>query len=170
MVNNIYIKLQKVQEKISELEKNELNKFQNYKYVDEYSILRSIRPLLAEQKLTLTFEDEIIFNKDSEGNLLLDNNNVSNLSWKKEEKDWVVKYLKKAVLTNSEKPEEQINYRFWALGANQDPAKAKGSAETYAVKYFLQKLFLIPTSDKLDPDSKDVVKSDKFAPNNQQRK
>ncbi|CAG8698233.1 9178_t:CDS:1, partial [Ambispora leptoticha] len=38
------------------------------------------------------------------------------------------------------------------LGQNTDIAKAKGSAETYAVKYFLQKLFLIPTSDNLDPD------------------
>ncbi|CAG8722995.1 3301_t:CDS:2, partial [Ambispora leptoticha] len=30
------------------------------------------------------------------------------------------------------------------------------SAETYAVKYFLQKLFLIPTSDNLDPDKVSV--------------
>jgi hypothetical protein len=38
------------------------------------------------------------------------------------------------------------------LGANSDPAKAKGCAETYAIKYFLTKFFLIPTTDELDPD------------------
>ena len=30
-------------------------------------------------------------------------------------------------------------------------------AETYAVKYFLQKLFLIPTTDNLDPVNFDTV-------------
>ncbi|CAI2198517.1 11454_t:CDS:2, partial [Funneliformis geosporum] len=28
----------------------------------------------------------------------------------------------------------------------------KGCAETYAIKYFLTKFFLIPTTDELDPD------------------
>ncbi|CAI2187101.1 2342_t:CDS:2 [Funneliformis geosporum] len=37
-------------------------------------------------------------------------------------------------------------------GKNQDIAKAKGCAETYAIKYFLTKFFLIPTTDELDPD------------------
>jgi len=31
-------------------------------------------------------------------------------------------------------------------------AKAKGSAETYATKYILTKLFLIPVKDTIDPD------------------
>jgi hypothetical protein len=31
-------------------------------------------------------------------------------------------------------------------------AKAKGSAETYAIKYFLTKFFLIPVKDEGDPD------------------
>ncbi|CAG8806328.1 32619_t:CDS:2, partial [Racocetra persica] len=39
-----------------------------------------------------------------------------------------------------------------AIGSNSDPAKAKGCAETYAIKYFLTKFFLIPTTDELDPD------------------
>ncbi|CAG8739503.1 8533_t:CDS:2, partial [Cetraspora pellucida] len=34
-------------------------------------------------------------------------------------------------------------------------AKAKGSAETYAVKYFLQKFFLLPVDSNLDPDAFD---------------
>ena len=36
---NIYHKLQKVQNKIEQLEKSELNKFQNYKYFTEQQAL-----------------------------------------------------------------------------------------------------------------------------------
>ncbi|CAG8831517.1 30452_t:CDS:2, partial [Racocetra persica] len=39
---------------------------------------------------------------------------------------------------------------------NNDPAKAKGSAETYAMKYFLSKLFLMPVKDEGDPDYRQV--------------
>src|SRR5436305_743113 len=51
----------------------------------------------------------------------------------------MVRYGKKAILTNSEKPEEQLTFHFLAIGSNTDPAKAKGCAETYAIKYFLSK-------------------------------
>src|SRR5437763_12793870 len=64
----------------------------------------------------------------------------------------MVRYGKKAILTNSEKPEEQLTFHFLAIGSNIDPAKAKGCAETYAIEYFLTKFFLIPTTDELDPD------------------
>ena len=33
-------------------------------------------------------------------------------------------------------------------------AKAKGCAETYAIKYLLSKFFLIPVKDTTDPDYK----------------
>jgi hypothetical protein len=42
------------------------------------------------------------------------------------------------------------------MAQNTDLAKAKGSAETYAIKYFLQKFFLIPTDNNLDPDAFDT--------------
>ncbi|CAG8565695.1 31442_t:CDS:2, partial [Racocetra persica] len=41
------------------------------------------------------------------------------------------------------------------MATNTDLAKAKGSAETYAVKYFLQKFFLLPVDSNLDPDAFD---------------
>ncbi|CAG8669394.1 7084_t:CDS:2, partial [Cetraspora pellucida] len=40
---------------------------------------------------------------------------------------------------------------------NNDPAKAKGSAETYAMKYFLSKLFLMPVKDEGDPDYQERI-------------
>jgi hypothetical protein len=42
-----------------------------------------------------------------------------------------------------------------------DIAKAKGSAETYAIKYFLTKFFLIPVVDNLDPDNSSILKKTK---------
>jgi len=135
---NIYQKLQLVQQTIGQLKKDQLNKFQNYKYVSEYDILRTLRPLLAEQSLLLTFSDET----------------SSELLFNKQEKEWIVKYLKIMTIINCENIREELTFNFWACGQNTDLAKAKGSAETYAIKYLLMKFFLIPTSDNLDPDSK----------------
>src|SRR5256714_9657436 len=64
----------------------------------------------------------------------------------------MVRYGKQATLTNSEDPKEQLTFYLLAIGSNSDPAKAKGCAETYAIKYFLTKFFLIPITDELDPD------------------
>ena len=54
---NIYQKLQKIQADIGHLTKTEENKFQKYKYVSEYDILKNLRPLLNKYHLTLTFDD-----------------------------------------------------------------------------------------------------------------
>ena len=132
---NLYQKLQSIQAKTGQISKTERNKFQNYKYFTEQQALNILKPLLAEQKLTLTFSD-----------------GIANFTREKTEKEWVISYPKQAILTNSESPEEQLTFHFWAIGSNTDPAKAKGCAETYAIKYFLTKFFLIPTTDELDPD------------------
>jgi hypothetical protein len=57
--NNIYQKLATIQGEISNLTKSKENKFQNYKYFDEYATLTKIKPLLAKQNLSLTFSDEV---------------------------------------------------------------------------------------------------------------
>lgn len=133
--NNIYTKLKNIQSKDTEILKDNLNKFQNYKYFTEYQALTFLKPLLSEQNLTLHLED---LNTDYKVELI--------------EKNWVIQYWKQATLINSENPQEKIISKFLALGSNQDIAKAKGSAETYALKYFLAKFFLIPITDNLDPD------------------
>ncbi len=132
---NIYTKLHQIQSKLTHLTKTETNHYQHYKYVSEYQILTILKPLLTESKLILLFSDA----KES-------------FVKEKPEKEWIVHYQKQAILINSENKSEHLTFYFWACGQNTDLAKAKGSAETYAIKYFLQKLFLIPTSDNLDPD------------------
>ena len=138
---NIYQKIQVIQANFKEgIKKAKENKFQKYKYFDENSILAQLKPHLETEKLLLIFSDET--------------NNPFSFHSEKVEKEWVVKYLKKMMIINAENPEQQLTFNFWACGQNTDLAKAKGSAETYAVKYFLQKFFLIPTSENLDPDRK----------------
>ena len=134
---NLYQKLLAIQSQTGSIAKGELNKYQNYRYFTEQQALNILKPLLTEQKLTLTFSDVA---------------SATDFTHTKQEKEWIIKYLKQAILTNSEKPEEQLTFHFWALGQNTDIAKAKGCAETYALKYFLTKFFLIPTTDELDPD------------------
>jgi ERF superfamily len=57
MTTNIYQKLKEVRKQIGQIEKTEQNKFQNYKYVSEYTYLKKITPILNDKGLTLTFED-----------------------------------------------------------------------------------------------------------------
>ena len=141
---NIYQKLAQIQSQTGAISKTELNKFQNYRYFTEQQALNILKPLLTEHKLTLTFSDIYEPNGCEESK--------AEFIQQKGEKDWVIRYCKQAILTNSEQPEEQLTFHFWACGQNQDIAKAKGCAETYAIKYFLTKFFLIPTTDELDPD------------------
>jgi hypothetical protein len=83
---NIHQKLQIIQKKIGQLAKTEENKFQRYKYVPEYEIFKVLKPLLDEQKLTLTFSDAVIMDK-LENNIVFNESNGTNLYFKKEEKE-----------------------------------------------------------------------------------
>ncbi|CAI2198104.1 2722_t:CDS:2, partial [Funneliformis geosporum] len=55
---NIYQKLGSIQAKVSQIFKNKFNKFQNYEYFTEFQALSILKPLLEDQKLTLTFSDD----------------------------------------------------------------------------------------------------------------
>jgi len=134
---NIYTRLQKIQSEIKELLRSEENKFQKYFYFDELQVLRLLKPLLNNYQLILLMSDDETkeFICEQSGNM------------------WLVKYCKKCEVINTVDSEEKLTYYFWASALNQDPAKAKGSAETYAIKYFLSKFFLIPAKDEEDPDS-----------------
>jgi len=92
---NIYQKLQSIQAQTGQITKAEENKFGKYKYFTEQQALNILKPLLTEQKLTLTFSDY-----------------PDQITTEKTEKDWAIRYLKQAILTNSESPEEQLTFHF----------------------------------------------------------
>lgn len=133
---NIYQKLQKIQSEIGELVRTEVNKFQNYKFFNEYGVLELLKPLLEKHKLTLLLSDDI----------------TQPFIHEKDGKEHFIKYLKKLEIVDTEIPENKLFFNFWACGSNVDLAKAKGSSETYAIKYMLSKFFLIPVKDEADPD------------------
>jgi len=139
----IYEKIFRIQCEVENLIKDELNKFQKYQYFNEHQVLTKLKPLLEKYSILIISSDE-----------------NETLEYNKEEKEYLVKYLKRFKIVNIESNtskdlnSEELILNFWAVGSNQDLAKAKGSAETYAMKYFLSKFFLIPVADQLDPDSK----------------
>ncbi|CAG8795791.1 8688_t:CDS:2 [Racocetra persica] len=169
--NSLHSKLYKIQSEIGSLFRTQENRYQKYKYFNEKQCLELLKPLLEKHKVAIYFSDEISSGSEPKGDNFPDIG--ADMYFKKEDKEWVVKYLKKAEIVNVQDKitprdlvnstqsdlinyrvsEEKMTFRFWAIGSNTDPAKAKGSAETYALKYFLSKFFLIPVRDENDPDS-----------------
>jgi hypothetical protein len=84
--NNIYIKLQRIQNRIGELRRTEKNKFQNYHFFNELQVLRLLKPLLEEYKLLVLLSDDVSqpFLQEKEG------------------KEHHVKYLKKLEIVDCE--------------------------------------------------------------------
>ncbi|HDY9908796.1 TPA: ERF family protein, partial [Staphylococcus aureus] len=56
-------------------------------------------------------------------------------------------------ITNVDNPEEKIESSIFAIGQQDDPSKALGTALTYSERYFLMKFFGLPT-DEDDADAK----------------
>ena len=71
------------------------------------------------------------------------------------------------VWINADKPEEQLEIPFYAVGQQDDVSKAHGTGLTYAERYFLMKFFNIPT-DEDDADAKE--KQEKYANSSNQLK
>jgi hypothetical protein len=94
MTTNIYQKLKEVRKQIGHIEKSVLNKFQNYKYVTEYTYLKTITPILNEKGLTLTFEDT----------------DVPPVV-QKEGKEWHITYQKQAILSDCDN-EKSLIFKF----------------------------------------------------------
>ena len=56
--------------------------------------------------------------------------------------------------TNLDNDDETLEATVHALGWNDDPAKAKGAAHTYALKYYLFEKFTVDQGED-DPDNSD---------------
>jgi hypothetical protein len=156
---SIYKKLWTIQNEIKKVVRREENKFQKYYFFNELQVLKLLKPLLEKYRVAifLTDDSKEPFFCEQKGNFFLvrylkrldiidveekpNNENSPNST-------------KPAVLPSPDPSEEnnKLTYNFWAVGLNQDPAKAKGAAETYAIKYILTKFFLIPVMNINDPD------------------
>lgn len=144
---NLYQKIADVKANIDGFTKDK--KSYNYSYVSGSQVLHRIREKMLEHKLLLfpytaneTCEQIEVtrFNKKA-------NKEVTTT-------EFLVKLKMIYTWINADNPQEKQTVDFWATGQQDDPAKAYGTALTYAERYFLMKFFNIPT-DEDDADAKE---------------
>lgn len=140
IMNNLYKKILKLQVEISNIPKNGFNKFGNYKYWLLSDIFNKFKLLCKELNIVIIHED--ILTTDRKINYL-DKNEVE------------ISYFKKYIIIDLDNDKESKYFDILACAKNTDIAKAKGSAETYAYRYFLMNLLLL-SEDELDPDNDNV--------------
>ena len=139
-MNNLYKKILKLQLEICSIPKNGFNKFGNYKYWLLSDIFNKFKLLCKELNIVIIHED--ILTTDKKINYL-DKNEVE------------ISYFKRYTIIDLDNDKESKYFDILACAKNTDIAKAKGSAETYAYRYFLMNLLLL-SEDELDPDNDNV--------------
>ncbi|PCF40090.1 ERF family protein [Staphylococcus delphini] len=143
---NLYQKIADVKANIDGFTKD--TKGYNYTYVSGSQVLHRIRSKMIEHNLLLvpkTLEETYSVE------------DVTRYSPKYKKQVTTTEYTVKVKLIytwiNADKPEEQLELPFFAIGQQDAPAKALGTALTYSERYFLMKFFNIPT-DEDDADAK----------------
>lgn len=134
----------------------------NYSYVSGSQVLHRIRNKMIENNL-------LLIPKTTEENYK--QIQVTRFNQKAKREITVTEFVVEMNLTyvwiNADKPEEQLEIPFYAVGQQDDVSKAHGTGLTYAERYFLMKFFNIPT-DEDDADAKE--KQEKYANSSNQLK
>ena len=134
----------------------------NYSYVSGSQVLHRIRNKMIENNL-------LLIPKTTEENYK--QIQVTRFNQKAKREITVTEFVVEMKLTyvwiNADKPEEQLEIPFYAIGQQDDVSKAHGTGLTYAERYFLMKFFNIPT-DEDDADAKE--KQEKYANSSNQLK
>lgn len=125
-----------------------------YKYAKIDDVFSAITPVMNELGVNLDITDE---------------NDVFIQTFERSTKYGNVLYfLYQSMLTlewaNAENPEEKKEIKIKAIAWNDDPAKAKGAAWTYALKYYLFEKFTIDMGED-DPDNKPTAPTEKIVSN-----
>ena len=134
----------------------------NYSYVSGSQVLHKIRNKMIENNLLLV-------PKTSEENYKQIDVTRFNKKAGREitTSEFIVEMKLTYVWINADKPEEQFEVTFYAVGQQDDVSKAHGTALTYTERYFLMKFFNIPT-DEDDADAKQ--KQERYATSSNQLK
>lgn len=156
---NLYQKIADVKANIDGFTKD--TKGYNYSYVSGSQVLHRIRNKMIEHNL-------LLIPKTSEENYKQIEVTRFNKKASREvtTTEFVVEMKLTYVWINADKPEEQFEVTFYAVGQQDDVSKAHGTALTYAERYFLLKFFNIPT-DEDDADAKQ--KQERYAKPNVQK-
>lgn len=156
---NLFQKIADVKANIDGFTKD--TKGYNYSYVSGSQVLHRIRNKMIENNLLLV-------PKTSEENYKQIDVTRFNKKAGREitTSEFIVEMKLTYVWINADKPEEQFEVTFYAVGQQDDVSKAHGTALTYAERYFLMKFFNIPT-DEDDADAKE--KQEKYSKPNVQK-
>ena len=134
----------------------------NYSYVSGSQVLHRIRNKMIENNL-------LLIPKTTEENYK--QIQVTRFNQKAKREITVTEFVVEMKLTyvwiNADKPEEQLEIPFYAVGQQDDVSKAHGTGLTYAERYFLMKFFNIPTDED---DADDKEKQEKYANSSNQLK
>lgn len=120
-----------------------------YNYVSGSQVLHKLNPELYKHGINITF-------KTSDAKY----ESVNVVVKGKEKKEYIVSLNVHYTITNTSKHDEKIESTIFAIGQQDDPSKALGTALTYSERYFLMKFFGLPT-DEDDADAKE--KQDKYS-------
>ena len=125
-----------------------------YNYVSGSQVLHKLNPELYKHGINITF-------KTSDAKYEAVNVVVK---WK-EKTEYIVSLNVHYTITNTDRIEEKIESTIFAIGQQDDPSKALGTALTYSERYFLMKFFgLLTDEDDADARQKREVYAAKAKP------
>lgn len=144
---NIYQRINEAKHSIEGFVKDKTG--YQYNYVSGSQVLHKLNPELYKHGINITF-------KTSDAKY----ESVNVIVKGKEKNEYIVSLNVHYTITNTDKHDEKIESTIFAIGQQDDPSKALGTALTYSERYFLMKFFGLPT-DEDDADAKE--KQDKYA-------
>ncbi|XCH78303.1 MAG: ERF family protein [Candidatus Dehalobacter alkaniphilus] len=124
-----------------------------YKYAKIYDVWEAVTPIMNEVGVNFEIIKEVATKTDEHGNPVY----WSTMQIKTSNGDKLM-FLYEADLTiqwtDVDNEDDILQVTVHAVGWNDDPAKAKGAAHTYALKYYLFEKFSIDQGED-DPDNND---------------
>ena len=142
-------KLVEIRKACPHIAKEKHNPVMPYKYAVIHDVWAAITPAMNTHKVNFDVTAETPVKTDNGNSIYLTTIVQSTRTGDRQ------MFLYEAHLTirwtNAEAPTDIIETTVYAVGWNDDPAKAKGSAHTYALKYYLFEKFSIDQGED-DPD------------------
>lgn len=149
---NLQQKLLAVREAIPAMQKQNHNDDAGYDFTKIDDIYKYLTPAMNLEGVNMDVVAETATRRDSNGNPVY----VSRIP---ESNLWIYEADLTIVWTNTDNPEEKDTVILHAIGTNEAPDKAKGSAWTYMLKYYFFTKFAINQGAD-DPDAKNLFPKD----------
>lgn len=137
-------KVVQIRRRIPALVKKNYSEEVNYDFVKIDDVYRYLAPAMNDYQVNLEVVAETATRKDELGNSVFVQYVAQNQMWMYEA-DLTLRWI------NAEEPEQSDTVVIHAIGSHEFPDKAKGSAWTYALKYYLLNKFCIDQGGE-DPD------------------